>query len=84
MLRGVKFACTAEQRLPNGSCLIYTGEEVLSLYKFDEEPVVNVAAMAGCIVVYRVLAWLLIKLMRARWRDKKARDERAKDKKGGK
>ena len=44
----------------------------------------NVAAMAGCIVVYRVLAWLLIKLMRARWRDKKARDERAKDKKGGK
>ncbi|OAQ71814.1 ABC transporter [Purpureocillium lilacinum] len=78
-LRGVKFTCTAAQRLPDGSCPIYTGEEVLSLYKFDEDPVVNVAAMAACVVVYRLLAWLLLKLMRARWRDKKA-----KDKQGGK
>jgi len=78
-LRGVKFTCTAAQRLPDGSCPIYTGEEVLSLYKFDEDPVLNVAAMAACVVVYRLLAWLLLKLMRARWRDKKA-----KDKQGGK
>ncbi|UNI17613.1 hypothetical protein JDV02_003944 [Purpureocillium takamizusanense] len=68
-LRGVAFTCTAAQRLPDGGCPIRTGEEVLSLYKFDEDPVVNVAAMAACIVVYRLLAWLLLRLMRARWRD---------------
>lgn len=75
-LRGVKFTCTDAQLLPDGSCPIETGEQVLALYNFDADPVVNVAAIAACVVVYRILAWILLKAMRARWTDKKVRDKK--------
>lgn len=66
-LRNEKFYCKPEQQLANGTCPIETGKQVLELYDFDVDPVVNVAALAGCLVVYRLLAWLLLKLARARW-----------------
>ncbi|KAL7924743.1 pleiotropic drug resistance protein [Trichoderma austrokoningii] len=66
-LRNEKFYCKPEQLLADGTCPIETGKQVLQLYDFDENPVVNVAALAGCVVVYRLLAWLLLKLARARW-----------------
>lgn len=75
-LRGIKFTCTEAQLLPNGSCPIETGEEVLKLYRFDVDPVVNVACLAACVVVYRVLAWALVKAMRAKWRDGKKKKEK--------
>ncbi|PNY25851.1 ABC transporter ATP-binding protein/permease [Tolypocladium capitatum] len=75
-LRGVNFTCTTAQRLPDGSCPIETGEQVLALYNFDVDPVVNVACMAACVVAYRVLAWVMLKAMRARWGDKKVRDQK--------
>lgn len=68
-LRGIKFTCNDEQRLPDGSCPINTGEEILQLYSFDDDPVMNVAALAGCVVVYRVLAYALLKAMRMTWRE---------------
>ncbi|PHH86057.1 hypothetical protein CDD83_10818 [Cordyceps sp. RAO-2017] len=71
-LRGVSFTCSDGQRLPDGSCPVETGSQVLQLYKLDVDPVVNVAAMAACVVVYRLLAWVLLRVMRARWRDKRA------------
>ncbi|KAM4065685.1 ABC transporter [Hirsutella rhossiliensis] len=55
-LRGVTFTCTDAQRLPTGGCPIETGQQVLELYKFDVDPVVNVGALAGSIVAYRILA----------------------------
>ncbi|KAG5949784.1 hypothetical protein E4U53_005767 [Claviceps sorghi] len=67
-LRDVRFTCTDAQRLPDGHCPIETGTQVLDLYKFNVDPVVNVACLAACIVVYRLLAWLLLRLVRARWR----------------
>lgn len=66
-LRNEKFYCKPEQLLADGTCPIETGKQVLQLYDFDDNPVVNVAALAGCVVVYRLLAWLLLKLARARW-----------------
>ncbi|CAI6093545.1 unnamed protein product [Clonostachys chloroleuca] len=69
-MRGVTFTCNDSQRLQDGSCPIETGQDVLDLYKFTEDPVVNVAALAGCIVVYRLLAWALLRVMRGRWREK--------------
>ncbi|KAL9483684.1 hypothetical protein ACSS6W_002473 [Trichoderma asperelloides] len=66
-LRNEKFYCKPEQLLADGTCPIETGKQVLQLYDFDDNPVVNVAALAGCVVVYRLLAWLLLKLVRARW-----------------
>jgi ABC-type multidrug transport system ATPase subunit len=67
-LRGVEFTCEDRQRLPNGRCPIETGKDVLELYKFDVDPVRYVAALAACTVVYRLLAWGLLALVRGRWR----------------
>jgi ABC-type multidrug transport system ATPase subunit/ABC-type multidrug transport system permease subunit len=75
-LRDIKFTCTTEQRLPDGSCPIETGEQVLNLYNFNVDPVVNVACMAACIVAYRLVAWVLLKAMRARWTDKKRQKQK--------
>ncbi|KAI1385630.1 P-loop containing nucleoside triphosphate hydrolase protein [Hypoxylon trugodes] len=67
-LRGVKFTCDDSQRLPDGHCTIETGEQVLDLYKLNVDPVVNVGALAATIVVYRLVAWLLLRLVRTRWK----------------
>ena len=75
-LRGVEFTCNDEQRLPDGSCPIETGQQVLELYNFDVDPVVNVASLAACIVVYRLIAWGLLKVMRARWGGRKAKAQK--------
>jgi ABC-type multidrug transport system ATPase subunit len=66
-LRGVDFTCEDSQRGLDGRCLIETGQQVLELYKLDVDPVVNVAALAGCVVVYRVVAWGLLRLARGRF-----------------
>jgi ABC-type multidrug transport system ATPase subunit len=73
-LRGVAFTCTAGQRLPDGSCPIETGEDVLKLYHFDVDPVMNIVGLAACVVVYRVLAWGLLRAMKARWTEKTWRE----------
>lgn len=70
-LRGVEFTCNDAQRLPDGRCPIETGQDVLELYKFDVDPVVNVGILAVCVVVYRVLAWGLLKAMRKHWKGRK-------------
>ncbi|KAI1479689.1 P-loop containing nucleoside triphosphate hydrolase protein [Daldinia eschscholtzii] len=67
-LRGVKFTCDDTQRLPDGRCTIETGEQVLDLYKLNVDPIVNIGALAATIVVYRLVAWLLLRLVRTRWK----------------
>ncbi|KAI1395569.1 P-loop containing nucleoside triphosphate hydrolase protein [Hypoxylon fuscum] len=67
-LRDVKFTCDDSQRLPNGQCTIETGEQVLDLYKLNVDPIVNIGALAATIVVYRLVAWLLLRLVRTRWK----------------
>ncbi|KAI1505179.1 ABC transporter [Biscogniauxia marginata] len=67
-LRGVAFTCDDSQRLPDGRCAIETGEQVLDLYKLNVDGVVNLIALAGMIVVYRLVAWLMLRLVRTRWK----------------
>ncbi|KAI0835944.1 P-loop containing nucleoside triphosphate hydrolase protein [Hypoxylon sp. FL0890] len=67
-LRGVQFTCDDSQKLPNGQCQIETGEQVLDLYKLNVDPVVNIGALAATIVVYRLVAWLLLRLVKTRWK----------------
>lgn len=69
-LRGQTFSCDGDQRLADGSCVMSTGEQVLDLYKLDVNVVVNVAALAGTVVVYRLVAYLLLRLVRTRWERK--------------
>ncbi|KAH7183145.1 P-loop containing nucleoside triphosphate hydrolase protein [Fusarium flagelliforme] len=70
-LRGIEFTCNNEQRLENGQCPVQTGQDVLELYNFDVDPVVNVACLAACVVVYRLLAWGLLRIARTHWKGKK-------------
>lgn len=69
-LRGQRFSCDADQTLPDGSCVLGTGEQVLDLYKLDVDVVVNIAALAGIIVAYRLVAYLLLRLVRTKWERK--------------
>lgn len=66
-LRGVEFRC-GEEHMLGGRCIVETGEDVLELYRLDVDPVVNVIALAACVVVYRVLAWGLLRGARSRFR----------------
>lgn len=66
-LRGQTFTCGDDQRLPDGGCAISTGEEVLQLYRLDVDFVVNLAALAGTVVAYRLVAYLLLRMVRTRW-----------------
>lgn len=69
-LKGQTFSCDGDQKLSDGSCVIGTGEEVLELYKLDVDVAVNVAALAGTVVAYRIVAYLLLRLVRTRWEKK--------------
>jgi hypothetical protein len=72
-LRHMTFTCTAEQRLPDGSCPITTGKQVLDLYALDTNPAINIMALGICTLVYRLLAYALLKGMRMHWGGNKIR-----------
>lgn len=66
-LAGVHFSCTEDQRLPNGQCPITDGKEVLDLYNLNGNAGLNLLAVGICVVVYRILAFLILKAKRTRW-----------------
>ena len=66
-LGGQKFSCTDAQRLPDGRCPIETGEQVLQLYNMNANPVLNLIGVAVCTLVYRLLAYMVLKLRRMHW-----------------
>ncbi|KAK4693851.1 hypothetical protein P7C71_g3623, partial [Lecanoromycetidae sp. Uapishka_2] len=66
-LRGVKFTCTESQLLPNGQCPVNTGEDALDLYNLNGNAGLNLLALGICLVVYRMLAYVLLKAKKTRW-----------------
>jgi hypothetical protein len=68
-MRDITFTCDDSQRLPNGECTISTGRQVLQLYDLDTNPAINIMALGVCTLVYRLLAYLLLKAMRTHWPD---------------
>lgn len=66
-LAGVSFTCTVEQQLPNGQCPVNTGAEALDLYNLNGNAGLNLLAVGICLVVYRMLAFVLLKAKRTRW-----------------
>ncbi|KAG4026291.1 hypothetical protein MFRU_042g00200 [Monilinia fructicola] len=81
-LRGIKFTCTDAQRLPNGNCPISTGLEALELYDLNTDPLWNIVALGICTLVYRVLAYALLKGMRTHWGSLKKISSRTVDQVG--
>jgi hypothetical protein len=67
-LRPILFTCDEQQRLPDGSCTINTGYEVLDLYRLNVDPNPQLLALAACTVLYRVLAWGLLRWKRGFWK----------------
>jgi hypothetical protein len=68
-LRNITFYCKAAQKLPDGTCPITTGKQVLQLYDLDSNPAVNIMALGVCTLLYRLLAYVLLKAMRMHWGD---------------
>ena len=61
-LREEVFTCTESQRLADGECPIATGKQVLDLYNLDVHPGLYLMALGMCCIVYRLMAYLLLKL----------------------
>ncbi|KAH7118947.1 P-loop containing nucleoside triphosphate hydrolase protein [Dendryphion nanum] len=66
-LRNQNFTCTDWQRLPDGHCPLETGTQVLQLYKLDGNAAMNVMGLGICVVVYRFVAWVVLKMVKERW-----------------
>ncbi|EGC42301.1 ABC transporter [Histoplasma capsulatum var. duboisii H88] len=59
------FTCGDSQRMPSGNCPIETGEQALKLYNLDKNPEMNLMALGICTIVYRVVAYGLLKVARS-------------------
>lgn len=78
-LRSITFTCNDTQKLPSGECIISTGQQVLQLYDLDTNPAMNIMALGICTLVYRLLAYLLLKAMRTHWPDLKSKRNQRTD-----
>jgi len=67
-LSGIVFTCAEYQQLPDGKCPIESGEQVLSLYRLDTDPRLNLAMLGVVTVVYRLLAWALLRVVKGHWK----------------
>ncbi|KAJ5434524.1 ABC-2 type transporter [Penicillium cf. griseofulvum] len=76
-MHGQVFHCSDAQRLANGSCPVDSGEQVLELYNLDKNGPMNVMALGVCTVIYRLVAYAFIKVIRShrlmeQWREWRA------------
>ncbi|KAF3051314.1 hypothetical protein E8E11_005378 [Didymella keratinophila] len=65
-LRDQQFTCEDWQKI-NGQCPITTGQQVLDLYKLDKDPEMYLMALGICAIVYRFLAYVVLKCVKERW-----------------
>jgi hypothetical protein len=67
-LRGVEFHCTPDQLGADGACPITTGEQVLQLYNLDVSTMAYALGMLACLLIYRILAYVLLRLKLMHWK----------------
>lgn len=72
------FTCTAAERLSNGQCPIDTGEQVLQLYNLDKDAPMNIMALGVCTIIYRFVAYALLKIIRSQVTLEKVRSIKAR------
>ena len=66
-LRGVAFKCTQSQLLPDGTCPVNTGIDVLKLYDFNMSTMTYVLGMVMCLIMYRILTYGILRLKLMHW-----------------
>ncbi|KAJ5240156.1 ABC-2 type transporter [Penicillium chermesinum] len=64
-MHGQHFTCTAAEMLPDGTCPISSGEQVLALYNLDKNGPLNIMALGVCTIIYRLVAYGFLKAMRS-------------------
>ncbi|KAK0450317.1 P-loop containing nucleoside triphosphate hydrolase protein [Desarmillaria tabescens] len=65
---GQEFTCDDDQRLSDGSCAISVGEQVLEMYHVDGDAgPLNLGAVVATMVVYRFLAYIVVKVAKAKF-----------------
>ena len=62
---GFEFTCTDVQRLPDGYCPIQTGQQVLDLLDLHTSLASNIVALVAVTVIYRLIAYLVLRISRA-------------------
>jgi hypothetical protein len=66
-IRDITFTCEDSQKI-NGECPYSTGQQVLDLYKFNHvKPELYIMALGICAIVYRFLAYVVLKAVKERW-----------------
>lgn len=65
-MRGQVFTCEVEQMV-SGRCPIATGEEVMDLYGLNGSPEWNLVALVITTVLYRLVAFVVLKASRMEW-----------------
>ena len=60
-----EFTCTDVQRLPDGSCPIKTGRDVLDMFNYRTSLASNIAALVAVTVWYRLIAYAILRLSQA-------------------
>ncbi|PBK66488.1 P-loop containing nucleoside triphosphate hydrolase protein [Armillaria solidipes] len=69
VFRSQTFSCGDDQRLTDGSCAISTGEQVLEIFNLkDVNAHLNLCAVVISAVVYRLLAYAVLKLVKSRFK----------------
>ena len=60
-----EFICTDAQRLPDGSCPIQTGQQVLDLFNYRTSLASNIWALVAVTVAYRLIAYAVLRMSKA-------------------
>ena len=60
-----EFTCTDAQRIPDGSCPIKTGRQVLDMFNYRTSLASNVGALVAVTVGYRLIAYAILRLSQA-------------------
>lgn len=68
-LRPITLTCTPAQALPDGSCSIPDGEAVLDLFRLQGNEGMELLGVGVATVLYRMLAWGLLRGARTHWGD---------------
>jgi len=65
--KNIEFGCLASQRLANGTCPKQTGDDILKLYKLDNDLWVSCLALGIVTIGYRIFAYIILKATREKW-----------------
>ena len=66
-LRGVVFQCKPDQLAADGTCPVNTGDDVLKLYNLDVSTTAYALGMVACLLIYRIIAYGLLKIKLMSW-----------------